>query len=246
MRFILTLLCLIFTSISPAFANLNAIKMDVSIRELDSWKSQIATYTNSYDEILREIYKKPSKLDDKLPLLRSYYPRTRQYSPFSKDILDEITQHALILDTASDNQVINEALHSYKTLINKHLMNFDVASFALTMSRIDVRFGDEIFYKRVRDALIKNIYREGMGKTPETAHRIVSYGEETYILDQIGGKIDHSEIFEINGIYYNVHELTTKDGVYRQVFMNVTEPIKNIFYTQIIKEREENVSLSPQ
>ncbi len=252
MRFIFVLSCLLVVFsipalITPVFADLSDIKQEISPRELDMWKNKIPRFTKQYDDLVKKIYNHPKIIEDKVALLRSYYPRTEQYSPFSKSILDEITKYALILDDASDNEVINDDLMSYNALVAKHLMNFDVASFALTMSRVDVRFGDETFYKRIRDALINSFNKRGVvGKSAELAYEIISYGEETYILEQIGGKIESSEIYNLNKRYYNVHEIVDKDGGYRQVFMNVTQPIKNIFYNQIIKEQEEKMALTPR
>ncbi len=238
MRFVFILSCLLFIYAPPAFADLSEFKKNITPRELDSWRQQLPRYTDDYNKALKALYlnNDPRKVEEKVRSLRSYYPRTEQYSPFSKEILDKITSHALILDSAIDNEVINDALSSYNALVGSHLMNFDVANFALTMARIDPRFGDDGFYEKVRNSLIKVFYVEGRGRKAEFAYEIISYGEETYILDQIGGKIENSEIYNVGRRYYNVHEIIDEDGNYRQVFMDVTQPIKNTFYYQIIKE----------
>ncbi len=246
MRLILLICCLLIGMAAPSFADISDVKQSMSPRELNMWKARISRYTKQYDELVEQIYKNPKIIKDKVPLLRSYYPITQQYQPFSKDILDKIAGYAMILDSTSDNEVINDALASYNDLIRKHLMNFDVASFALTMSRVDGRFGDEFFYKNVRDTLIENFNRDGMGKRAETAYNIVSYGEETYILEHIARKVESSEIFKVNKQYYNIHEIINRDGNYRQIFMNVTQPIKNIFYNQVIKEQANKTSLRPK
>ncbi len=240
------LLSVLFIAFSmPAYAELSDIKQSMSPRELNVWKSRIPRYTKQYDELLKEIYKNPDIIKDKVPLLRSYYPLTQQYQPFSKEILDKIAAHAMVLDSTSDNEIINDALASYNGLIRKHLMNFDVASFALTMARLDGRFGDEFFYKKIRDTLIKTFNRDGMGTRSETAYNILSYGEETYVLEHIAKKIESSEIFEVRKKYYNVHEIINNDGNYKQIFMNVTQPIKNIFYNKAIEEQKNKTPLRP-
>ena len=246
MRFTLFLCCLIFISAQPAIAQKLTIEHDFSQRELDTWKNNIQRFTNKYDEILNNLYKNPQLIDGQIAILRSYYPRTRQYSPFAKHILDKMTKYAASLETISDMATINKTLISYQTLVNKHLVNFEVLSFAITMSQIDVRFGDALFYKKIRKALINNFNRDGMGIVPETAYNIVSYGEETYILEHLGGKISHSEVYKVNKRYYNVHDMVTKEGEYRQIFMNVTDPIKNVLYNQVIREQEDKKIITIQ
>lgn len=243
MRIVLVLCLLLVTYTLPASAEISDIKKDISQRELDSWKRQIPRYTQQYDKILSGLYKNSQQIEQKLRLLRSYYVGTQQYSPFSRPILDKIAKYAMVLDTETDNVVINDALMSYRTLLDKHLMNLDVASFALTMSRIDVRFGDEIFYKKIRDALIKSFNGKNLGLKPERAYNIVSYGEETYILEQLSSKIEHSKIYGINRKYYNVHDIITKEGKQLQIFMDITQPIRNILYSKIIEEQENKIDI---
>ncbi len=244
-RFTLFLCVFVLLFCSPILAQESKIEHDFSQRELDSWKNQVARYTGEYDKIVKEIYKDFSKIDAKVRVLRSYYPRTEQYTPFSKRILDKMTRYASAIEDETDREVINKNLLSYRDLVSKHLMNFEILSFALTMSRIDVRFGSDVFFEKVRQALIDSFYVEGMGKTPESAYYIVSYGEETYILEKIGGVIKNSELYKVHRKYYNVHDILGKNGEYQQIFMDVTVPIRNVLYKQVIREKQNKISLKP-
>ncbi len=210
-----------------------------SPRTMGAWRNSMAEFTERYDTFVADIYRNPEHLESQIGILRSYYARTEQYTPFSKSVLDEMTRYATVVmdeEGDGDREEINEALIAYKKLLDKHLTNFDVLSFALTMARVDVRFGDEIFYKRVMGTLIKNFARKNMGSKPDRAYHIVSFGEEQYLLERYGGKIVKSEIYEVNGKYYNVHDLNTPDGAYVQIYMDITQPIKNVVYNRVVKD----------
>ncbi len=221
------------------------VEYNIPPRKLNNWKNRVPLFTEKYNNLVKEIYANPKDAAMKVKELRSYYPFTEQYSPFSKSVLDEVTRYAMEFDNALDNNVANDALLSYNELVAKHLVNFDILSFAFTMARLDPRFGDEWFYRRVRDALIDSFYQEGIGTRAENAYYIVTYGEETYILEQIGGIIKSSEIYEVNDRYYNVHEVVDNNDNYRQVFMDVTQPIRNLIYRKRLKDIENKLSIKP-
>lgn len=58
--------------------------------------------------------------------LREIYVKTSFYSPFSKDIIDEISGHAFIMDTSNDAKKVSKATRDYKDLFDKHIVNYDV------------------------------------------------------------------------------------------------------------------------
>ncbi len=234
MRLVFVLCALFVVSSSPVLAA--SAKSDseakISSMHYEAWQKSVDEYGRQYNALLKRMVSgaESDRLDEKVPMLRSYYSKTMHYNPFSKHILDKLTEHAWVISESRDAKAVNDAVVAYHELLNKHLVNFGVLSFALTMSNIDVRYGDEIFYRNVMNSLIKSFAKSRRGGTPERAYHIVSYGEENHILEGIGGRITASEVYVVGRKYYNVHDIMSEDGEYKQVFMDVSDPIKNMLY----------------
>lgn len=251
MRFAIMLCCLFFVGVPVAHAA-SASGSDVvskpkmSVSDLMRWQKVLTQFTKHYDDTLVRVRRGSDQLDFDIRSMRHYYARSEYYMPFSKGILDEMTEYAYIVDTSEDKEEVNESLLRYKELVWAHLLNLDVLTFAITMSRVDPRYGDEILFKDVERALLKDIlYANAKCEKPKLACRIVSYGEESYILGRIGGTLMQSKIYEVNGLYYNVHDLI-KDGKEIQVYIDVTVPIVNVMKRQAVQDSGADVSIHPQ
>lgn len=251
MRFALILCCLLTVNMSSVHAETSSRrgvtqKSEMSPAQIRRWQRSLTQYTGYYDEALDSIRRGSENFDYDVERMRSYYVQSEYYTPFSKGVVDELSEYAYTIDTSEDQVEINEAYAAYQELVWAHLVNLDVLTFALSMSSLDARYGDGVLFKKVRRALLKSILWEGAKcDAPDQACRIVSYGEETYILGKIGGILKQSKIYKVNGQYYNVHDLI-KDGVGIQVYMNVTAPIVNVLKTQAVLDSNMDVSLHPQ
>ncbi len=247
MRLFFTLLCLSFISF-PVFAaneELKDTEINITTYELNMWKSNLERITAQYDNVLKTIYKSRKNLESNIGLLRSYYPYTKQYQPFAKPVLDEMTEYALLVDEVKDGFEANDALLAYRKILNKHLVNLDVLSFAITMSKIDVRFGDKTFLQKVENLMLEDLLRKvkTRGRNPDTAFNIISYGEETRILQEIGGVVKKSELYKVGNVFYNVHDIEFKDGSYTQIYMNVTSPIRSVLKNKALRDKEEKTTI---
>ncbi|PCI57206.1 MAG: hypothetical protein COB36_02775 [Alphaproteobacteria bacterium] len=252
MRFAIILCCLFVMSIPAASAqsesgraNSLASKKPSSAR-LNRLQRSLAQYTGYYDEAVEKIYKGSTQFDFDVSRMRGYYARSDYYMPFSKKLLDEMAEYAYIVDTSDNKEEVNEALVSYKYLVQSHLAHLDALTFALSMSRLDERFGNEILLSKVRRALLKAIlFEDAKCEEPNVACSIVSYGEETYILGKVGGTLKGSKIYHISNKYYNVHNLI-KDGQEIQVYIDVSLPIVNVLNLQAVAERGDDITVHPQ
>lgn len=223
-----------------------ALEMKITPREIQHYKKVSVSYTKAYEDLAAEVNK--GIVDQsRIRSMRAYYSKTKEYTPFSESLINRMTGFAYVADTSSDMAEVNNALAEYKKLLDNHIINFDVLNFALTMARADVRFGDELLLNKIRQYLIKDLTGLiNIGKTPERAYTIVAYGEETFVLEELNANIIDSELFKIGRSFFNVYEIETPEGEYVQVYMNVTEPIRNIRLRQIIRDQEERANIPGQ
>ncbi len=228
--------------------DLDADDLKITQRELATWQQSEQRYEQSYDTALREVKEGKLNLQNRVRAMRVYYSWTSQYTPFSEKIIDELTRYAYKADTETEPREINKALAQYRNLLDKHIVNLDVLDFAITLSLADVRYGDSIFLKNVRAAIINSLTEIiNVGKTPESPYRIITYGEETYILGTFnGGRIEKSEIYNVDRTFYNVHDISMPNGQYLQIYMDVTAPIRNVKIKQIVSEKKERINISGQ
>ncbi len=234
MRFLCLLFCgfLMFLPAPVSAATIDDLEKNfvVNPRQLDSWRASVKHTTPRYAEGVRML-KRATKNRRKnvVTTLRAYYSRTQQYNPFAQDILDEMTEYGYIIDTSDDSLAVNEALLNYRALLDLHIVNLDVVSFALTLSRVDIRFGDEFLLKDIRDTLITEFSGGGLnGKEPRTAFKIVTFAEEAYIIEGYRPVTKTTELFEVGNRYYNVHDIVDEDGNQHLVYIEITIPIRSI------------------
>ncbi len=255
MRFLFILLCFFFVDVATSHAawspskrrpaeNIQNQKDDgeftMSFRDMDRWKKSLKRFTELYEQGVKSLKTDPDKFEENVRFLRTYYAQSDYYQPFGEDIVNQMTHFAYIVDTSEDTKEVNDALLEFKAILNTHIVNYDVVSFALMMSRVNVRFGDTEFYKKILKVLeSQSSGRLGGCVTPEQACRIITYGEETYLLTRIGGVVKSSKIYQVDPRYYNVHEIEQEDGTTVQIYADVTAPIINTMKTRYVIQKEE-------
>lgn len=243
-RVILGLALLFGGGLSPAIASAESPEKELTFdnAEMEVWKHSSKTSTEHYNKLVTGVLAGKEDVAIKMYALRSYYPKTPHYDPFAKSLLDKMTLYAYMIDISDDIIEVNEAADKYRNLVNEHMANIDVIDYALMLSRLDVRFGDAVFLEEVRDA-IRNTWDIDLkkdGSSPDRAFRVVTYGEETYLLEKLGVKVESSEIYEVGRNFYNVHEVSSEEEGNYQLFFNVTQPIRNVSMMRSIREKENN------
>lgn len=219
---------------------------EISRHQLLRWQEKLESGQTYYDRALQNAQQKQGDFKGAIASLRSNYGRTYDYTPFSKRIIEELTRLAFVADTSKDTTERNRTLNSYRSLLNKHLANINVVEFALTMSRANVMFGDEFFLKKVFDALYDDFYSDrDDGLTPATAYSIVTYGEESYILGEIGGELINSEVYKAGNRYFNVHSMNLPNGDFTQIYVDITTPVMTVYYQKAQKDTVTDIPNTP-
>lgn len=213
------------------------IEVKISPREIRNYSRVAQKYDVLYTQILDEV--RGGRFDiGRVNVLRDYYTKTSHYTAFSKSVIRQLEFYAYTADTSENLQEKNSALSAYKALADKHVVNLDVVTYMLGLSRINIRFGDETFLKALQKKL-KDGFDITLGQKPISAFNIVTYGEETYILNKIGGVVEKSEIYPVNNAFYNVHDIRLRDGSFRQVFVNVSVPVRRMKVKQLAAEQDD-------
>lgn len=228
----------------------NSNEQEFKQREVLGKKRAIDIAGRNYAETVEKILNKSVSVQKYAKVLRNNYQNTMDYEPFAQSIISKLTEYAYIVDTSEDSTAVRIAQKSYNSLLYKHLGNFDVVGFALDMSRLDVRFGNEIMLRDLYRVYITNLKRDirlEKGKNPDYAFNIITYGEENFILGEIGGVVQKSEIYKVNRkTYYNVHDLIDGNGEFRQIFFNVSEPIVGLNLINLIREHDKAFTIPAQ
>ena len=219
-----------------------------SIKELGRWEQVQKRYTKRYEGRISEVMGGRENIDYSITTLRIAYPRTPYYDPFGRFTIQKMTAFAYTADTSADQLEVNEALVGYRDLLYKHLVNLDVLEYALTLAHANPIFGNKIRLKEIYDALRKDIrgVSKRRGTIPEDAYRIVTYGEETYLLGVHKATVKKSEIYRVQNSFYNVHDVVLEDGQYSQFYFDVTWPIYIYEKSRALKDREETFSMPAQ
>ncbi|MCK5385038.1 MAG: hypothetical protein KAJ29_05625 [Alphaproteobacteria bacterium] len=218
-----------------------------SADEINRWMLIQEKYTEHYGARVNGVMSGEIDAERAITIMRSLYPRTPYYDPFGELTIEKMTVQAYTADVSDDQTEINEALDAYRDLLRKHLANLSVVEYALTLSHADPIYGDSLRLKKIRDALHKNIIGvERNGESPEEAFKVVTYGEETYVLGQKNVIVKKSEIYRVRDSFFNVHDVVYEDGQYSQLFFDVTWPIYMYEKTKALRERKDVVSIPLQ
>lgn len=178
--------------------------------------------------------------------LRSMYARCTFYDPFSEDTLRsmaELYEKARSEDTAE----ASKALRSYKSLVQRHLLNLAVVTMALDMAREDSRFGNADLFEDVRSMIIESLKTTTRdGSEPSVAIEIITTGEQDYIVANAGGKLVESELIEENGIFFYALDFEDEEtGERFSMFLDVSTPMIVTRTRQQQAEKEERMNVKP-
>jgi hypothetical protein len=216
-------------------------------KELNRWRVRQKKLVEDYERTVMDLFGGRYNAAAVVPSLRIHYPRTPYYDPIGKYTIARMTEFAYKADMSSDQSVINEALAEYRDLLRKHIVNLDVLEYALTLARANPIYGNQIRLQEIHKVLLRDIEgKEKKGKSPDDAYRIVTYGEETYLLAKFEVTVQKSEIYKVENSFYNVHDVVDKDGKFDQLYFDVTWPIYLFEKNKATKESEERFSIPLQ
>ena len=245
MRLILILFIAIL-NLPSAHAASSSVAEDipVSAYEVRNWERRAEKRDSDYDFQLIQL--KKSNIDyfrSGIKSLRNLYSFTSYYEPFSDRLIDEMTRYAYTVQNSKDTMKVNSSLEAYKELVDKHIANITVLNFAITMARVNALFGNPAYYERAREAVYEGITAGADGNRPQTAYHIVVRDEELMILARQGYEIEKSEVYDVNGAYYNVYDVRDKNGEFDQIFMNITRPVKVSYIKKYLARKQQTYTI---
>ncbi len=217
-------------------------------KELNNWKVMQKTLTKRYEKRIDDLMSgRVGNVRNLVSNLRAMYPKTSYYDPFSTLIIKKLTTFAYDADMSTNPVESSKALSLYRDLLYKHIANFDVIEYALTLARANPVYGDELRLKEIRDVLMKDIKgREQNGASPDDAYRVVTYGEEEYLLALRKVTVKKSEVYRVENSFYDVVDVVDSDGNYSQLYFDVTWPIYLYEKNKAVKESAGRFSIPAQ
>lgn len=236
---------LVFILAEPVHAQSEVIappKKDnpITTKEVYQWQKRTPRRDQEYDLYIERLGKvNRDEYPSVIKGMRNLYAFTSYYEPFPDRLVDEMTRLAYTVQTSKDIKAVNNSLVEYKELLRKHLINMGVLNFAVTMARVDLKFGDPETYEEIREIIYQGMKSVADGSSPERAFQIVSRDEEVYILARMGVEIISSDVYQAGrGLYYNVYDITDKNGEFDQIFMDISKPVKVSYIKKYLAKKE--------
>lgn len=216
-------------------------------RYLRDWQRITPRHERVYREVINSMYENDNMIEGSSSEARYYYAKSYDYTPFSKEIIDRMTVHAFRADTSEDIAEINDALFKYREILKTHLVNYDVLDYALSLAKLDTKYGSASFLTKVKKAIQRDLQRgNDDGLSPNRSHKVITFGEENYLLRRHGGIVQDSEIYQVGATFFNVHNLIGKDGRERMIYFNISEPLVGNYLRRTIRERQESLNIPGQ
>ena len=214
--------------------------------EIDRWKKAAHDSVSRYNFLKKSLKENPRSAGNYALGMRASYANLLEYEPFSERLVNEMTQLAYLVDTSKDSSEVNSALIRYKDLLELHLANLSVIDLAIDMARINMRLGDVEYLEMVRNSIVSSLTaNRGDGLSAQSAFTIYSDGEENYLLTTFDGEVVHSELFDVNGRFYNVHDVELENGRMVHVYMDVTTPIRQMQIKRYVNRVVDAIELPP-
>lgn len=216
-------------------------------RKMREWERNTPRNQRIYEETINKMYEDEQFIEGLVDEARFYYAHSYDYTPFSKNIVERLTEHAFIADTSEDLSAVNDALFKYRDLLKTHLVNYDVLTYALSLARLDTKYGSASFLARIKKAIETSLtHGHNDGLSPYRAHHVASFGEENFLLRRHGGIVQDSEIYNVGPNFYNVHTMVGNDGREKQVYINITQPLLGDYLRRAIRARDQGLVLPAQ
>lgn len=157
---------------------------------------------------------------------RSIYVDTRQYDPIGDAVVDKMQTLAYHVQTEKDLEKQSKALEDYRTLVMSHLANLRVVVQALSLSKLDKRFGSPNFFVWLRKGIMRDVLAHGDGLTLRAAYNIITMSEETALIGQLGYRVLDTQSANEGGLHYNMHDVEDIwSGQKNTLFVNTSRPL---------------------
>ena len=157
---------------------------------------------------------------------RVLYTEMSHYVPISDGVTREILELAYQVQNGQNAEERGVAQQAYTKLILQHLANIDVVTLALSLSRQDRAFGDPELFSWLHGGLKKSILIAGDGSRLSDAYDVMTLGEETILLKELGVSVLSTQAGREGRVYYNMHEVEDpRDNQRYTVFVETSVPM---------------------
>jgi hypothetical protein len=150
------------------------------------------------------------------------------YAPFE---MDELEKRLKDLNYAKRFDEVIELADSIEESVPTDLTVLFEKSYALK----SLGKKEEIVARSKYNVLLRSILASGDGKSPETAYRVVFFGDELEVLSALGFKVVERETILKNNRFYDVWRLGKNRQKLDQLYFDVTIP-HQIDERELIKE----------
>ena len=191
-------------------------------------------YSLYYDRKVRELEALPELYPGySLGRLTDAYIHSAHYDPEAVETIDRL--YALAFAAQKEDTPLKtrmRAINDFQTTLRSHLANLDIVNTGINLMRLNDTLEGEIinlrFLNWIKDGLIRRLTHSGTGDTIREAYRIISNGEEAYILALRNFKIIQTEDLFARGDYYHIHLVEDRDtGRPWKIYTNVTAPLEH-------------------
>ncbi|MCB1563991.1 MAG: hypothetical protein KDJ75_10495 [Alphaproteobacteria bacterium] len=178
---------------------------------------------------------------------RSRYTQTSQYDPIGDKVVDKMLELAYIVQNErEDQEKVVKAIEDYRNLVIDHMANLRVVLQALSLSKLDRRFGNPDFFKWMKEGLARSVIYSGDGKSRDGAYDAITLSEETVLFTHLGLKRLSTKSVEEDVRSFNIHEVQDlRTGQKWEMFVDITYPMSRMRHDKA-QEKEQQFDLRRQ
>ena len=161
--------------------------------------------------------------------MRYLYTRMAFYEPETDLLLEQLFAKANSIKTFKSQNGLDayqKAVEDYSEFITMHMAHSDIMWGASILAAENPIFGSSDLYLKTYQALRRSLLGSGDGKTPESAYKILTWGEEKILLAALGLQSIETEAVSSDIARYNIHRVynpkTDKSFI---LFINTTFPM---------------------
>jgi hypothetical protein len=124
----------------------------------------------------------------------------------------------------------DDVFYEFKTLLEKHLANYDIVTAAIPLVKDNAYLGDLKFLEWLRAGLQQRLLQsEQNGADLYSAYNIYSAGEETLILRYNNAKLIKTDILDTGNEFYHIHLVEDiRSGRPFKIYARLTEIMRGI------------------
>jgi len=150
--------------------------------------------------------------------LRMSYTKTKDYSPYNRDINDSLRKASTLIDSLKYKKAL-------KVLFTVQKHNFVNIPSHLYCGYIYKNIGDSLksnYHYDIYEGLLNSIYESGDGKSTKTAFLVISTKEEYALIDWFQLQFNQQGLIKSDGYSFDLMEVTDPEsGDEFEIYFNI-------------------------